>query len=255
MNIVVLGSGGYVGRATLATLAGRHTIRAFDLGDCAWSIWNRIDGEWTGGEKVYGDISNMDHVAQAVRGMDGVIHISSVVPESDQNTDVARMFNVNIVGLWNTLEASRLAGVKRVVHIGSCHVDHADGIFFESNVPRYDATAYAMTKRLQEEMCRHFHGVNKLPIIVLRPSSIIDSRLGLYRSGEPLPAGPHPDWLQMVCRHDLASAARLAVESDIPFDIFHVAGFPEAGKTCNRDRAMKALSLKYQGNLERWRGE
>jgi hypothetical protein len=58
----------------------------------------------------------------------------------------------------------------------------------------------------------------------------------------------------MVCRHDLANAARLAVESDIPFDIFHVAGFPEAGKTYNRDRAMKALNLKYQGNLERWRG-
>ena len=58
----------------------------------------------------------------------------------------------------------------------------------------------------------------------------------------------------MVCRHDLAEAARLALESTIPFDILHAAGFPEAGKTCNRDRAMKLLKLEYHGNLEPWRG-
>jgi len=51
------------------------------------------------------------------------------------------------------LEASRVLGLERVVHIGSCQTVHPSGEFYSESVRRPDGTLYAVTKRLQEEMC------------------------------------------------------------------------------------------------------
>jgi hypothetical protein len=57
-----------------------------------------------------------------------------------------------------------------------------------------------------------------------------------------------------VCRHDLADACRLALESEtIDFDIFHIVGTPEADKTCNVARSRETLGLRYNGDLEQYR--
>src|SRR5436305_1923944 len=80
-----------------------------------------------------------------------------------------------------------------------------------------------------EERCRSFHDAYGMRIIVLRPDYIVDSRLGLGRHRERLGPGGTPTRNGWVCRHDLAEACCLALESEaIPFDIFHIVGTPEA---------------------------
>jgi hypothetical protein len=57
-----------------------------------------------------------------------------------------------------------------------------------------------------------------------------------------------------VCRHDLAEACRLALETRaVDFDIFHIVGTPEAEQTCNVARSREVLGLRYRGNLEQYR--
>ena len=45
MKVVVFGAAGWMGRAVLANLAGKHQVRAFDRGPEAWEQWKDIDGE------------------------------------------------------------------------------------------------------------------------------------------------------------------------------------------------------------------
>jgi hypothetical protein len=100
-------------------------------------------------------------------------------------------------------------------------------------------------------MCRQFHDAHGMRTIVLRPDYIVDSRAGIGRSREDLRGKYRNGW---VCRHDLAEACRLAVESTtIDHDIFHIVGTPEGEQTCNVERSRSILGLRYRGDLERYR--
>jgi hypothetical protein len=57
-----------------------------------------------------------------------------------------------------------------------------------------------------------------------------------------------------VCRHDLAEACRLAMESTtVDFDILHVVGTAGAEKTCNVGRTKEVLGLEFRADLQRFR--
>ncbi len=243
MKVAVLGAAGWVGRAVLKHFAGRHQVRAFELTPEAWDVYRELDGEWEG-EKVYGDIADFHAVDRALEGMDAVVHLTAYFGGEKPPEEDEKPFLVNLKGLWNVLESARRRELVRVVHMGSCQVQHPDGVFFTSEVRRPDGGLYGVAKRLQEEMCRQFHDAYAQRIIVFRPAAIADSKLGTYREGTPA-AGT--GW---VCRHDLAQACHLALESEaIDFDIMHTAGHPEADRYCNVARSREILGLEYKGQL------
>lgn len=252
MKVVVFGAAGWAGRALLSNLDGRHQIRAFDRDQKAWEAWQVENGDWGGGEIVYGDIVDFTTVHNATEGMDAIVHLAVYFGSYDNNDQLP--FLINLKGLWNVLESARQREIQRVVHIGSCQTVHPDGVFFSANVRRPDGSLYAVCKRLQEEMCRQFYDAFGLRTIVLRPDYIVDSRLGIGRQKEKLgPEGTRArnGW---VCRHDLAEACRLGLESEtIDFDIFHIVGTPEADETCNVARSRDVLGLKYSADLEQYR--
>ena len=254
MKVAVFGAAGWTGRAVLACLAGVHEVRAFDRSAAAWEAWRDVDGEWDG-ERLSGDISDYGTVDAVLAGVDAAIHLA-VLPAGTAGAyglDDPQPFLVNLKGLWNVLEAASRRGLGPVVHVGSCQTAHPRGIFFSADVRRPDAGLYAVTKRLQEEMCRQFHEGTGLRIIVLRPDYIVDSRLGIGRHRERLgPGGSRyrPGW---VCRHDLAMACRLAIESDLEFEVLHIVGTVEAEATCNVADSRRKLGLVYRGDLERFR--
>src|ERR1051326_8080589 len=103
-------------------------------------------------------------------------------------------------------------------------------------------------------MCRSFHDAFGMRVIVLCPDYIVDSRLGIGRFREKLGPEGSPYKNGWVCRHDLAEACRLALESEtIECDIFHVVGTPEADVTCNTARGREALGLVYRADLQDYR--
>ena len=244
MKVAVFGAAGWVGRAVLENFAGKHEVRAVEINPEAWDVYREIDGEWEG-EKVYGDIADFHAVDKALEGMDGVVHLTAYFGGEKPPEEDEKPFLVNIKGLWNVLESARQRQLVRVVHMGSCQVEHPDGIFFSADIRRPDAGLYAVGKRLQEELCRQYHDAYAQRIIVFRPASIIDTRSNTGRDGQP--GGGGTSW---VCRHDLAQACHLALESTaIDFDIMHTAGHPEAEKYCNVTRSRELLGLEYKGQL------
>ena len=257
MNIAVFGAAGWVGRAVLENLrAHHHHVRAVDHNQAAWEGLRDIDGDWQGDETVHGDIVDYAAVDAALDvpdgmdGMDAVIH-TTVLGGGGYGTDDEAPFLVNLKGLWNVLEAARLRGIARVVHVGSCHVEHPDRVFFHADIRRPDGSLYAVTKRLQEEMCRQFHDAFDLSIVVLRPCSIVDSRLGIGKNRKPLAGGWNTGW---VCRHDLAEACRRAAQVEgIEFEVLHAAGTREADTFCNVARTRQVLDMEFRGDLDQYR--
>ena len=245
MKVAVLGAAGWVGRAVLENFAGKHEVRAFEINPEAWDVYRDIDGEWEG-EKGYGDIADFHAVDKALEGMDGVVHLTAYFGGEKPPEEDEKPFLVNVKGLWNVLESARQRELVRVVHMGSCQVEHPDGIFLSADIRRPDASLYAVGKRLQEELCRQYHDAYAQRIIVFRPASIIDTRSNTGRDGQP--AGGGTSW---VCRHDLAQACHLALETRaVDFDIMHTVNPPEAEKLCNVGRTRQILGLEYLGRLD-----
>ena len=246
-QVVVFGAAGWVGRAVLANFQGRHRLRAADHGAQAWTTYAEVDGTWADGEVLNCDIADYEQVRAAIDGMDAVIHTAVLGTGYQPGDDDPWLINVK--GLWNVLDVARDLEIHRVVHIGSAPVVHPEGRFFDSEVRRTDGSLYAVNKRLQEEMCRQFHEAFGMSIVVLRPCSIVDSRLGMSKYGKPL----QQQDVGSVCRHDLAQACRLAIEvEDIGFEVLHIAGLPQAEQHCNVARGRQVLGLEYEADLLRF---
>ena len=181
----------------------------------------------------------------ALEGMDGVVNLSAYFGYQEPPEDDLKPFLVNVKGMWNVLESARRRELRRVVQMGSCVVQHPDNRFLSSEVRSKEGNLYGITKRLQEEVCRQYHDAYGQRIIIFRPCSIGDSRLGITRTGDPARGG-----VSWVCRHDLAEACHLALENNsIDFDIMHTASHPEADKYCNVARSREILGLQYEGQF------
>ncbi len=253
MKIAVFGAAGWVGRAVLQNLRDhKHHVRAIDCNEAAWESLRDIDGTWQGDETLYGDIADFAAVDKALDGVDAVIHTAVLGGGSGGygvNSDAP--FLVNLKGLWNVLDAARERRIGRIVHVGSCQVEHPGGTFFDADVRRPDGSPYAVSKRLQEEMCRQFHDAFGMSIVVLRPCSIVDSRLGISKYRKPLAGGWDTGW---VCRHDLAEACRLAAQIEgLGMEVLHTAGPQEAAAFCNVARTRSVLGMEFGGNLDQYR--
>ncbi|MEE2709824.1 MAG: NAD(P)-dependent oxidoreductase [Gemmatimonadota bacterium] len=241
MNVAVIGAAGWVGRAVLENFSSRHVVRAFDYNPEAWEVYREFHGNWDG-EKVYGDISSFSDVYGVLEGMDAVVNLAAYFGDGKAPEDDPSPFLINVKGMWNILESARQVNLMRIVQVGSCVVKHPDGVFLSSNVRSKEGNLYGITKRLQEEVCRQYHDAYGVRIIIFRPCSIGDSRLGITRDGRPARGG-----ISWVCRHDLAEACHLALASDIDFDIIHTASHPDADNYCNVARSRQILGLEYKG--------
>ena len=51
MKVAVFGAAGWLGRAVLKNLTGRHAVRAVDRDPAAWRKYDDLDGTWDEGQK------------------------------------------------------------------------------------------------------------------------------------------------------------------------------------------------------------
>ena len=103
MKTIVIGAAGWLGRAVLENLRGRHEIRAFDLGPEAWKAWGETDGAWDPGdtgEVIHGQITDFATVDRAMEGVDGVIHTAAYFGGAELGLEVE-----DDDGSWLSFEA------------------------------------------------------------------------------------------------------------------------------------------------------
>lgn len=160
MIVLVTGASGFLGRAVAAELvAGGHEVR---------TLQRRPSGV-VGVTDVLGSITDPLHVARAVDGAEGIVHLAAKVSLAGPTEEFRA---VNVEGTRLLLDAAERAGVSRVVHVSSPSVAHAGsalaGVGAEPASPDRARGNYARTKA-QAELLALSRDRTTMQVIVIRP--------------------------------------------------------------------------------------
>ena len=128
-------------------------------------------------EFVNGDVLEPDTLPPAMQGVDVVFHAAGVVDYWNQG--VERMYQVNVEGTRNVMEAALKSGIERVVHISSTaamgiHPDEIVDDAYNFNV-KPERFVYGHSKYLAEEIV--FESIKKgLNAVIVNPTTVIGPR-------------------------------------------------------------------------------
>ena len=112
MTVLVTGATGFIGNALVQKLLLQKTkLRVFIRDE------NRIAPDV---QKIIGDITDLKSCKKACDGIDIVFHCAGVLGGWKKPDTL--LWDVNVQGTKNMLEAARESGVKRFIHVSSCGV-------------------------------------------------------------------------------------------------------------------------------------
>jgi nucleoside-diphosphate-sugar epimerase len=210
LHIAITGGSGRLGRHVVHALAA-HRPRVLDLAPPADS-----SAEFHGA-----DLRDLGALTAALQGIEVVVHLGGI--DRSVATDDAATMQVNALGTWNLFEASRLAGVRRVVHCSSSSVtgiDQSNPTMPPHYLPLDEAhasrptDAYGLSKLCSERIAEAY-ARRGLEVVVLRPCfvafpELVDFMAG--RTGSADRAEPMPYLRAYVGPEDCAQAFAAAAE-------------------------------------------
>lgn len=169
-SFLVTGGCGFIGVNLVSRLV-RAGSRVRILDDL--SLGKREYVQPFGGEVFVGDVRDRAAVAEAVNGVDSVIHLAAHTRVTDSIADPRLNFEINVVGTLNVLEASRAAGVQSFIFAST-----GGAIVGERKPPVHEEMAarpispYGASKLAGEGYCSAFHGSFGLNTVALRFSNV-----------------------------------------------------------------------------------
>ena len=208
---LVTGGNGYFGQLVVDRLVARgDRVRLLDI--------DVTGAARPGVELVAGDIRDATIVRAAVDGVDAVFHNVAQVPLA-RDHDLLR--SVNVDGTRILLEASRDAGVGKVVHTSSSAVFGIPDTnpVLPTTVPR-PQEAYGHAKLAAEWACLQAAATG-LDVTIVRPRTILGhGRLGIFGilfdwiadGADPIVLGDGANRYQFVHADDLATVCLLAAD-------------------------------------------
>ncbi|MET4483741.1 NAD(P)-dependent oxidoreductase [Bradyrhizobium sp. F1.13.3] len=162
MEIFVSGATGRVGGVLSAALMQRgHKVRTIAIAGDA----NRAATEAAGIRCHTGSLANFEDVAKVADGVDAVFHMAAVI--SFQPTARDLLWDVNVVGTYNVLQAAAAESQKRQVRMVFASSDQVYPTRFaryrptDENHPREPYAFYGLSKVLGEDMVKFYHRTEK----------------------------------------------------------------------------------------------
>jgi len=174
MKCLVTGGGGFIGSHLCRFLSAR--------GDEVIVLDNFSTGKHENLEGVdvriiEGDIRNFAHATQAVHGVDTVFHQAAFCSVVRSVQDPRSTHEVNTTGTLNVFEASRKAGVRRVVFASSSSV-YGDSASLpkEESMPTAPLSPYAISKLVGEHYAALYWRLFGLETVGLRYFNVFGPR-------------------------------------------------------------------------------
>lgn len=172
-------------------------------------------------ECVPGDLTDASSLSRLVGGVEVVFHLAAVISIQVRNRE--ELFEKNVRGTENLLNAVQKEGVRRLIHFSSIHAlvhEPFDGILDERrSLALKDRIDYSRSKALselvvQDAVKQGLDAVILNPTAVIGPFDYVPSLLGralilMYRGKIPALISGGYDWVDV---RDLAKASVVSVE-------------------------------------------
>lgn len=126
-------------------------------------------------QMINGDITNFANVFETLKKLspEKIIHTAAItfIPTAVKNPSLA--FNVNTVGTFNLLEASRILSVKKFIYL-STSSSYGDFQYTPADEkhPLEPKDIYGATKLAADRIAMSYHKTYGIPVSVLRTSSV-----------------------------------------------------------------------------------
>ncbi len=172
-HALITGGTGFVGSNVALRLVERHwDVRILERPGAS-----RVLLEGGPFEFVCGDTLEPETLLPAMRGIDVVFHAAGVVDYWNQG--VEHMYQVNVEGTRNVMEAALKSGIDRVIHISSTatmgiHPDELVDETYTFNV-KPEQFVYGHSKYLAEEIAYDYLKKG-LPVVIVNPTTVIGPR-------------------------------------------------------------------------------
>jgi len=159
------------------------------------------------------DLDEYAEIRELMDGVDVVVHLAGAAsPESGWDAVLA----ANIVGMRNTLEAAREAGVRRFVFASSNHAmgmydRHGEWPVYPHHLPRPDSL-YGVSKVFGEALGRYYHDEYGMEFIALR--------IGWY-ADDPLSTDEDVLRAMWLSPEDTVQVVRRAIEAEVTFGLYY----------------------------------
>lgn len=201
------------------------------------------------------DILDLEAVAGAMAGYDAVVHVAGIPhPLADP---AKRVFDVNVNGTFNTLEAAARHGIARVVMTSS---ESTLGFAFMTQAmaplyapidelhPNRPQDPYGLSKVVCEQICQSYSARYGMVTVCLRAPWIWlpeDSQRAFYRTLVADYGNWNKNLWAFVDARDVARAHRLALEA--PLATHHEAFFITAADNWTGRPSRELLAQYYPG--------
>lgn len=175
-TILVTGGAGFIGSHLVRRLLSEgYQVRVLDnfvTGSRAnlAEVQDRI-------QLVEGSVTDADTVAEAVTGVDCILHQSALPSVPRSIRDPLASNNTNVNGALTVLTAARDAGVRRLVYASSSSVyGNSPVLPKEEGMAPNPLSPYAVAKLAAEQYCRVFTRVYGLETVALRYFNVFGPR-------------------------------------------------------------------------------
>jgi len=168
MKYLVTGGAGFIGSNIVGELLKRNeTVRVLD--NFSTGKRENLSQYMDSIELIEGDIRSYHIVAEAVDGMDFILHQAALPSVPRSIKDPITSDEVNVGGTLNILEAARDADVKRIVFASSSSIygDSVELPKHEGMIPN-PLSPYTVSKLAAENYCRVFSRIYNVETVCLR---------------------------------------------------------------------------------------
>jgi len=202
-KVLITGAGGTIGSSLARDLRDRYDLRLH---------YRREPEEILSDDRVIADISVFDEVRPIMEGIDTVLHLAG-----DPNVPAPweSVLQANIIGMYNILEAARLAGVRRIVFASTNHVmgmhDIKEDWPVNNRMPQRPDSYYGVSKAFGEDIGRFYHDQWGMEFIALRIGWFSETPSDSGGVGRAMWLSPRD------CTHAFVCAA----EAEVPYGVFY----------------------------------
>ena len=180
MKALVVGGAGFIGSKLVeALLDNKWSVRVLDIRYGSLEKYKKsLDFFGVGSDDLHGGMADMNIVKQAVRGVDVVYHLAINWDGATwrHRILIPDLFDVNIRGTFNLLEAARLEKVKHFLFAssGAVYGNSRSGLIDEESACKPElfqgdpGPAYGILKFVTERLCLLYYHKYSLPITVFR---------------------------------------------------------------------------------------